>query len=59
MIDFAIVLTFDGDEITDARVTLGSLAPTIVHAPTVEAYLRRILPLSADCFKYLQFVLTK
>jgi len=40
VIDFAIVLTFDGDEITDARVTLGSLAPTIVHAPTVEAYLR-------------------
>lgn len=28
-------------------------------AATVEAYLRRILPLSADCFKYLQFVLTK
>lgn len=28
-------------------------------AATVEAYLRRILPLTADCFKYLQFVLTK
>jgi ubiquinone/menaquinone biosynthesis C-methylase UbiE len=28
-------------------------------AATVEAYLRRILPLSADCFKYLRFVLTK
>ena len=28
-------------------------------AAAVEAYLRRILPLSADCFKYLQFVLTK
>jgi len=28
-------------------------------AATVEAYLRRILPLSAECFKYLQFVLTK
>jgi len=28
-------------------------------AATVEAYLRRLLPLSADCFKYLQFVLTK
>jgi len=40
VIDFALVLTFDGDEITDARITLGSLAPTIVHAPTVEAYLR-------------------
>jgi ubiquinone/menaquinone biosynthesis C-methylase UbiE len=28
-------------------------------AATVEAYLRRILPLTAECFKYLQFVLTK
>ena len=28
-------------------------------AATVEAYLRRILPLTAGCFKYLQFVLTK
>jgi ubiquinone/menaquinone biosynthesis C-methylase UbiE len=28
-------------------------------AATVEAYLRRILPLSAECFKYLQFVLAK
>jgi ubiquinone/menaquinone biosynthesis C-methylase UbiE len=28
-------------------------------AATVEAYLRRILPLTADCFKYLRFVLTK
>lgn len=29
------------------------------EAATVEAYLRRILPLSAECFKYLQFVLAK
>lgn len=28
-------------------------------AATVEAYLRRILPLTADCFKYLRFVATK
>lgn len=28
-------------------------------AATVESYLRRILPLTAECFKYLQFVLTK
>jgi carbon-monoxide dehydrogenase medium subunit len=40
VIDFAIVLTFSGDEIADARVALGSLAPTVVHAPKVEAYLR-------------------
>src|SRR5438270_4116608 len=56
VIDFAIVLTFfaplarkqfaplarkqDEEVITDARITLGSLAPTIVHARTVETYLR-------------------
>jgi carbon-monoxide dehydrogenase medium subunit len=40
VIDFAIVLTFDGSVVTDARVTLGSLAPTIVHAHTVETYLK-------------------
>src|SRR3989441_2147922 len=40
VIDFAIVLTFDDAVVTDARITLGSLAPTIVHARTVEAYLR-------------------
>ncbi|MFL5653823.1 MAG: FAD binding domain-containing protein [Ktedonobacteraceae bacterium] len=40
VIDFAIVLTFDEEVITDARIALGSLAPTIVHARTVETYLR-------------------
>jgi xanthine dehydrogenase iron-sulfur cluster and FAD-binding subunit A len=40
VIDFAIVLTFDDAAVTDARVTLGSLAPTIVHAHTVETYLQ-------------------
>jgi xanthine dehydrogenase iron-sulfur cluster and FAD-binding subunit A len=40
VIDFAIVLTFSDDEIADARVTLGSLAPTVVHARKVEAYLQ-------------------
>jgi len=40
VIDFAIVLTFDDAVVTDARVTLGSLAPTIVHAHTVETYLQ-------------------
>src|SRR5205823_13711205 len=48
VIDFAIVLTFfaplarkqDEEVITDARIALGSLAPTIVHAHTVETYLR-------------------
>src|SRR5437763_3578684 len=40
VIDFAIVLTFDEETIIDARVTLGSVAPTIVHAHTVETYLQ-------------------
>jgi xanthine dehydrogenase iron-sulfur cluster and FAD-binding subunit A len=40
VIDFAIVLTFDDAVVTDARVTLGSLAPTIVHAHSVEIYLQ-------------------
>jgi xanthine dehydrogenase iron-sulfur cluster and FAD-binding subunit A len=40
VIDFAIVLTFDGATVTDARITLGSLAPTIVRAHTVETYLK-------------------
>src|SRR6266849_2257258 len=40
VIDFAIVLTFDDAVVTDARITLGSLAPTIVHARTVGAYVR-------------------
>ena len=43
VINVALVLTFaaDGDGLVeDARVTLGSVAPTIVHARTVEEYLR-------------------
>ncbi len=39
VINLALVVTFDGELVTDARVTLGCLAPTIVHAPSVEAYL--------------------
>jgi carbon-monoxide dehydrogenase medium subunit len=40
VINAAFVLTFDGDVIADARITLGCLAPTIVHAQSVEAFLR-------------------
>ena len=40
VIDIATVLTFDGKSIADAQVTLGSVAPTIIHARTVESYLR-------------------
>ncbi len=45
VIDLAMVLTikedvFSGDSVLDARITLGCLAPTIVHASSAEAYLR-------------------
>ena len=36
VIDLAIALTFDGDVIEDARIALGSLAPTIVRAEAAE-----------------------
>jgi xanthine dehydrogenase iron-sulfur cluster and FAD-binding subunit A len=39
VIDFAIVLAFDGDIVSDARIALGSLAPTIVRATEVEQLL--------------------
>jgi carbon-monoxide dehydrogenase medium subunit len=40
VINVAFVLTFAKESVSDAQVTLGCLAPTIVHATTVEAYLR-------------------
>jgi len=39
VIDAAIVLTFDGEAVTDARIALGSLAPTIIRATEAEASL--------------------
>jgi xanthine dehydrogenase iron-sulfur cluster and FAD-binding subunit A len=39
VIDAAFVLTFAGEEVAEARITLGCLAPTIVRARTAEAYL--------------------
>lgn len=36
VIDFAIVLTFEGDDVAEARIALGSLAPTIVRAQAAE-----------------------
>ncbi len=39
VIDAAVVLTLDGDTVTDARIALGSLAPTIVRAREAEAFL--------------------
>ncbi len=39
VIDLAMVITFSSDTVSKASITLGSLAPTIVHARTVETYL--------------------
>jgi xanthine dehydrogenase iron-sulfur cluster and FAD-binding subunit A len=47
VIDAAIVLTFDGDVVTGARIALGSLAPTIVRARAAEGALMGT-PLDAE-----------
>ncbi len=39
VIDLAIVLTLEGDRVSDARIALGALAPTIVRAEAAEAAL--------------------
>jgi carbon-monoxide dehydrogenase medium subunit len=36
MVNAAAVLTFENDVVTDARITLGSVAPTIIRAPVAE-----------------------
>ncbi|HEU5228385.1 MAG TPA: FAD binding domain-containing protein [Ktedonobacteraceae bacterium] len=41
VINVALVLTFtDDDYVSEAKITLGSMAPTIVHAAASEAYLK-------------------
>ncbi len=39
VINIAIVLTFAGEKVSAARIALGCVAPTVVFAPTAEAYL--------------------
>lgn len=39
LVNVAIVLTVEEKTIRDARITLGAVAPTIVHAPDAEAFL--------------------
>jgi carbon-monoxide dehydrogenase medium subunit len=39
VIDFALLVTLDGDRVAAARIALGSLAPTVIRAPGAEAYL--------------------
>lgn len=40
VINLAAILGFDGDRITRAVITLGSVAPTIIRAPVAEDYLK-------------------
>ncbi len=39
IVNVAIVLAFEGSRIASAKVTLGAVAPTIVHAEAAEAFL--------------------
>jgi xanthine dehydrogenase iron-sulfur cluster and FAD-binding subunit A len=39
LVNTAIVLDFDSGNIKSASITLGAVAPTIIHAPEAEAYL--------------------
>ena len=39
VVHLTVLLDFDGDEIIEARVLLGSVAPTIVSSPAAEALL--------------------
>lgn len=50
ILNIAFVLTFEDDErINDAKITLGCLAPTIVHASQAEAYLKGKQLDAANC----------
>lgn len=39
IVNAAVVLELDGDQVSTAAITLGSVAPTIVHAEQAEAFL--------------------
>ncbi len=39
LINAAVVLTLESETVTTASITLGAVAPTIIHAPETEAYL--------------------
>ena len=40
VVNVAVLLTFDGDTVSDAAITLGAVSPTIIHAQEAEAYLK-------------------
>ncbi|GIV66411.1 MAG: hypothetical protein KatS3mg047_0804 [Bellilinea sp.] len=39
LVNVAVVLTFDGEHVKKSSITLGAVAPTIIHAPEAEEYL--------------------
>ncbi|MBK9007525.1 MAG: FAD binding domain-containing protein [Anaerolineae bacterium] len=39
LVDAAILLDLDSDSVSSASITLGAVAPTIIHAPEAEKYL--------------------
>lgn len=39
IVDVALVLDLEADSVRSASITLGAVAPTIIHAPEAEAYL--------------------
>lgn len=39
VVNVTVILTFEGDKISGARITLGSVAPTVIRAPQAEAAL--------------------
>ncbi len=39
VVNTAVIARFDGDTISHAQITLGSVAPTIINTPVAEAYL--------------------
>jgi xanthine dehydrogenase iron-sulfur cluster and FAD-binding subunit A len=39
VINVSVVLTLDGENVQDARITLGAAAPTIIHAEVAERFL--------------------
>jgi xanthine dehydrogenase iron-sulfur cluster and FAD-binding subunit A len=39
LVDMAVILTMDGERVEKAAITLGAVAPTIIHAVNAEAYL--------------------
>ncbi len=39
VVNLAMVLDFSGEKVTSAKITLGSVAPTIIHARKAEAFL--------------------